>query len=87
MFIRSVVINYMYRSGTEEEYTELQQLLDDIVSYTEAFDLLAQKEEEQKVTQKKEERKKGEEMRQAAMMSMSGNYYTGINNTELHSTV
>ena len=56
----------MYRSGTEEEYSELQQLLEDIISYNKDF---AGAKELRKETNKKKdgEDKKGMEMRQAAM--------------------
>ena len=57
----------MYRSGTEEEYTALQQLLEDIIMYTK--DIAAAKEVLRGISKKKDEedKKKGEEMRKAAM--------------------
>ena len=57
----------MYRSGTEEEYTELQQPLEDIITYNKDF--LGAKELKKEMSKKKDEedKKKGVEMRQAAM--------------------
>ena len=61
----------MYRSGTEEEFTELQQLLDDISSYMYMQDFaLAQEEKKCEMMKKEEDRRKGEEMHRAAMISM-----------------
>ena len=59
----------MYRSGTEEEFTELQQLLEDISSYMQDF-ALAQEGKKCEMKKKEEDRRKGEEMRRAAMISM-----------------
>ena len=58
------------RSGTEEEFTELNQLLEDISVYMRDF---ASGQEQQKCEAKQkgeDDRRKGEEMRRAAMMSM-----------------
>ena len=57
----------MYRSGTEEEYSVLQQLLEDIISYNKDF--VGAKEVKKEMNKKKddEDKKKGKEMRQAAM--------------------
>ena len=63
------------RSGTEEEYSELHQLIEDISSYREDF--LEKKEEENRAAMLKRERDKqrGEEMRDAATRSLSGEIY------------
>ena len=55
------------RSGTEEEYTELQQLLEDISSYLR--DVVAAKVAQKAANKKKDEddKRKGEQMRRAAM--------------------
>lgn len=55
------------RSGTEEEYTELQQLLEDISSYLR--DVEAAKVAQKAANKKKDEddKRKGEQMRKAAM--------------------
>ena len=59
------------RSGTEEEYDELHQLLEDISSYREDF--LEKKEEARAANLKRaKDKKRGEEMREAAMRSLSG---------------
>ena len=62
---------FLNRSGTEENYTELQQLLEDIKEYNNDFE--AGREEEQKSARKKKaaDKKKGEEMRKAAMEGIS----------------
>ena len=58
-------------SGTEEEYDELHQLLEDISSYREDF--LEKKEEARAANLKRaKDKKRGEEMRDAAMRSLSG---------------
>ena len=63
------------RSGIEEEYNELHQLIEDISSYREDF--LEKNEEEKRAAMLKRERDKrrGEEMRDAAMRSLSGEIY------------
>jgi len=61
---------YCSRSGTEEEYTELDRLLEDIITYKR--DVESKKEEEKKKRKEKEkkDKEKGLEMRQAALSSM-----------------
>lgn len=63
--------NVTSRSGTEEEYTELQQLLQDIEVYTR--DIAAVRDHQKESSRKKDEedKKKGEEMRKAAMEGLS----------------
>lgn len=61
-------------SGTEEEYSELHQLLEDISSYMKDFRAMraAQAEERAALLIKAEEdKRKAEEMRRAAMEGMS----------------
>ena len=60
-----------YSSGTEEEYTELCQLLEYIASYVKDCDEL--KKENVKMRKKKEaeDKQKGEEMRKAAMEGLA----------------
>ena len=62
------------RSGTEEEYTELQQLLEDISSYLRDF--VAAKAAQKAANKKKDEddKRKGEEMRRAAMEGIASMY-------------
>ena len=57
----------MYRSGTEEEYSEMQQLLEDIISYNTDFVGAKELKKEKSKKKYKEDKKKGMEMRQAAM--------------------
>lgn len=59
--------SFVFRSGSEEDYTELQQLLEDIQQYLQDF-AIAKAEEMKTATQKRnEDKRKGEEMRKAAM--------------------
>ena len=59
------------RSGTEEDYIELMQLLEDIQQYLQDL-ALAKAEEMKSATQmRNEDKQKGEEMRKAAMEGMS----------------
>ena len=59
------------KSGTEEDYTKLMQLLEDIQQYLQDF-ALAKAEEMKSATQKrKEDKRKDEEMCKAAMEGMS----------------
>ena len=62
-------IYYLYRSGTEEDFTELSQLLEDISVYVWDF-AFAQEEKKCETKKKEDDRRKREEMRRAAMMSM-----------------
>ena len=62
------------RSGTEEEYTELNQLLEDISSYMKDFTALRAAQVAKRAVQLKkaqEDKQKGEEMRRAAMEGIS----------------
>jgi len=59
------------RSGTEEEFTELNQLLEDNYLRTSLFTCETLLQQKCEAKQKGEDdRRKGEEMRRAAMMSM-----------------
>ena len=57
----------IYRSGTEEEYDELSQLLADIVTLCRDLAELKIKEKEMKQKKDIDDRRKGEEMKMAAM--------------------
>ena len=63
--------SFVFRSGSEEDYTELQQLLEDIQQYLQ--DLAIAKAEEMKTATQKcnEDKRKGEDMRKAAMEGIS----------------
>ena len=62
---------WLIRSGTEEEYTELQQLLEDIVSYQRDHEMKKAEDKKTVRNKKLDEKKKGNEMRKAAMKGMS----------------
>ena len=66
--------NVTSRSGTEEQYTALQQLLEDISQYMKDF--AAARELQKGVSKKKvdEDKKKGEEMRKAVMEGQASIY-------------
>ena len=55
------------RCGTEEEYTQLSQLLEDISTYKRDFATVRLKGKKKEAQKKEDERRKGEEMRQAAL--------------------
>ena len=59
------------RSGSEEEYTELHQLLEDIYTFRKDMEEFNKREKENKKEREKIDRKKGEQMREAAMKGMS----------------
>ena len=60
----------MLRSGTEEEYSELSQLLQDIWTYRRNMEDLKRKEKEEKNRIEDMKNKKGQDMRAAAMRKM-----------------
>ena len=62
------MISIICRSGSEEDISELNQLLEDINVYMR--DLAVVQVDKKCDARRKEDRKRGEEMRQAAMMSM-----------------
>ena len=62
----------MFRSGTEEEYTELQQLLEDVSTYKRDIQDLKEMKSKQKSNKKEKEKlEKGLEMREAALVEMT----------------
>lgn len=60
-----------FRSGTEEEYGELHQLLESITSYRRDFAELKNKEKELKKKKEEDDRKRAETMKIAAMQRMA----------------
>ena len=60
----------MLRSGTEEEYSELSQLLQDIWTYRRDMEDLKRKEKEEKNRIEDMKNKKGQDMCAAAMRKM-----------------
>lgn len=59
------------RSGSEEEYTQLNQLLEDIYTYRRDLQEVKTKEKENKKQKEKEDQQKGLEMRAAALTGMA----------------
>ena len=68
----------LFRSGTEEEYTELQQLLEDVSTYkrdTQELKEMKAKRKANKKEKEKEKLEKGLEMREAALVGMTSKQY------------
>lgn len=61
-------------SGTEEEYTELHQLLEDITTYLKDAAELKKERSDMRRKKEAEDKRKGEEMRKAAMESLAGKF-------------
>lgn len=69
-----VIIAYVIstvRSGTEEEYSELVQLLEDISTYQRDMQTAIVQQKEKKKQKEMSDKSIGEEMRKAAMESLS----------------
>lgn len=66
--------NAFIRSGTEEDYTELSQLLEDIVIYRIDMQDTKIREQENKKQKEKKDREKALEMRSAALSGMSSKF-------------
>ena len=62
---------FKIRSGTEEEFSELNQLLEDISTFRKDMEDEAKKARETKKQKEKDDREKGEEMREAALIGMA----------------
>ena len=60
-----------HSSGTEEEYDELTQLLEDIATYRRDVLTVLNNEKEAKKKKEEEDKKRAEEMRTAAMETLS----------------
>ena len=60
-------MKFVFRSGTEEEYNQLTQLLEDIWIYRRDMEDLKMKEKEEKSRKEELKNKKGQEMRAAAV--------------------
>lgn len=65
-----MLFSFILRSGTEEDYPELSQLLEDISSYV-ADSTIAQIDEQGKRKKEEQDKIKGMEMRKAAMETHS----------------
>lgn len=64
----------LHRSGTEEEYSELHKLFEDLVTYQRDSDMKKAEEKEAEESKKLNEKRKGESMRKAAMERLSSTY-------------
>lgn len=62
------------RSGTEEEYDELSQLLEDIYTFRKDAEETQKKEKENKKRKEKEDKRKAAEMRDAALLSLGSKF-------------
>lgn len=62
------------RSGTEEEYDELSQLLEDIYTFRKDAEETQKKEKENKKQKEKEDKRKAAEMRDAALLSLGSKF-------------
>ena len=63
-----------YRSGTEEEYCELAQLLEDISTYMGDFEEVKERDKNVKKKKEAEDKRKAEEMRRAAMEGLASTF-------------
>ena len=63
-----------YRSGTEEEYCELTQLLEDISTYMRDFEEVKERDKNVKKKKEAEDKSKAEEIRRAAMEGMASTF-------------
>ena len=64
----------MCRSGTEEEYNQLHQLLKDIYTFRQDIQEQKRKDKEEKKKKEREEKTNGEEMRAAALSGMASKF-------------
>ena len=62
------------RSGTEEEYDKLSQLLEDIYTFRKDAEETQKKEKENKKQKEKEDKRKAGEMRDAALLSLGSKF-------------
>ena len=63
--------SFFESSGTEEEYTELHRLLEDILTYRRDAADIREKEKERRRSKEEQDKKVGEEMRKAAIQGMN----------------
>ena len=79
----------MYRSGTEEEYSELVQLLQDIHTYQRDAQIALVKEKEKEKETKRSEKVVAEEMRKSEMETLAGKCIWMVNlcNTQLSRSI
>ena len=72
--VNFTVFSLVRRSGTEEEYDELTQLLEDIYTFRKDAEETQKKEKENKKQKEKEDKRKAEEMREAALLSLGSKF-------------
>ena len=65
---------FWIRSGTEEEYSELHQLLEDIQTYRSDCVEFVNKEKKNRINKEKEDKEKGEELRRLALTGMASEF-------------
>ena len=73
-YMRVFTVYHVDRSGTEEEYSELSQLLEDILLYRRDMADLKAREKEERKKKERGDKQQGLEMRQAAMQGMSSKF-------------
>lgn len=61
----------LFRSGSEEDFNELQQLLEDIYTFKRDEEELRQRKKEDKKQKEKEDHQKAIDMRSAALSGMN----------------
>jgi 1,2-phenylacetyl-CoA epoxidase catalytic subunit len=71
-------VNFVFRSGTEEENNQLAQLFEDIWTYRRDMDDLKMKEKEEKSRKEEFKKRKGQEMRAAAVNKMFSKLYASM---------
>ena len=73
-YTRVFTVYHVDRSVTEEEYSELSQLLEDILLYRRDMADLKAREKEERKKKERGDKQQGLEMRQAAMQGMSSKF-------------
>ena len=68
----------MKRSGTEEEYGQLNQLLEDIYTFRKDDEEMQKKKRQNKKQKEKEDKRKAEEMRDAALIGLGSKFYSNV---------
>ena len=63
-------MNFVFRSGTKEEYNQLAQLFEDIWTYRRDMEDLKMKEKEERSRKEELKKRKGQEMQAAAVNKM-----------------
>lgn len=69
---------FLFRSGTEEDFDELQQLLEDIYTFRQDQEELKKRENENKKQKEQEEHQKALAMRSAALSGLASELFPYI---------